>query len=609
MSSRFFSRLLAALTASFSFACATCAQQSMGGMAMGDMQTIPRPADLPPAGHMDGIGNSHIAITATPEAQGWFDQGLSLMHDFWDYEAARAFEQGVRADPQCAMCYWGLFKIQGFRGNETRPYGLEALKQATALKKHVSKPEKLYIDAAEAEAQSSGESTNQQAVALYRKLVALHPHDVESRIFLAESLGEGYDDQGNPKGTTQEKISILEAVLRDAPDDSAANHYWIHAMEPGNHPERALESAAKLARLAPNSGHMVHMPGHIYFRCGNYAEAEHWFAASTAVDEHYMQSQHVGPDDDWNYVHNLMYGIANLIEEGKLRDANALSDRLGHARGKLSATLYIWSTRDSLARISNRLPVALRMADWSAVLALLDSADKMPDSSRTVNLRFLAQGLRHYAEGMAALDHGDLTAAQSASDKLDAALWRSHVNMDHHGMTPPDSKPDAMPNPGMSVREAVMPDGLSEPMVKSLAIASLELRAGVLLQQHKPEQAKLLYAAAARQERELGYREPPFLIRPVGETEGAALIAAHDYPAAEVAYKAALDERPLSGFGLFGLARAEQLAGDKAGAQRDFEAFLKAWKAADPSLPQFAVAREALSQPALQAAATSQLGR
>jgi len=42
-----------------------------------------------------------MRATATPEAQAWFDQGLRLEHDFWDYEAAKAYEQGVRIDPNC----------------------------------------------------------------------------------------------------------------------------------------------------------------------------------------------------------------------------------------------------------------------------------------------------------------------------------------------------------------------------------------------------------------------------------------------------------------------------------------------------------------------------
>ena len=118
-----------------------------------------------------------------------------------------------------------------------------------------------------------------------------------------------------------------------------------------------------LASLAPTSGHMVHMPGHIYYRLGNYAEAERWFSASTAADEHYMQEQHVGPDDDWNYVHNMMYSIANLMEQGRFADANALSDHLAAARGHLSASLYIWSARDQMGLLIKGIQQELTAPD------------------------------------------------------------------------------------------------------------------------------------------------------------------------------------------------------------------------------------------------------
>ncbi len=199
-------------------------------------------------------------------------------------------------------------------------------------------------------------------------------------------------------------------------------------------PRQALKSAALLASLAPTSGHMVHMPGHIFYRVGNYAEAEHWFAASMEADERYMREQHVSPDDDWNYVHNMMYAIANLMEQGKLDQANALSDRLSAARGKLSATLYIWSARDQMARLSRRLPVALRVGDWDAVESMLSAAsldqNGVGEGDKTANLRFLASELGDYARGMKALENPDaaavdLDAAQAASAQMDAGLWRA----------------------------------------------------------------------------------------------------------------------------------------------------------------------------------------
>ena len=91
--------------------------------------------------------------------------------------------------------------------------------------------------------------------------------------------------------------------------------------------------------------------------------------------------------------------------------------------------------------------------------------------------------------------------------------------------------------------------------MKALNIASIELQAGVDVAQHKLRTARKLYAQAAKQEKKAGYHEPPFYIRPVAETEAAALLKAHDYKDALAAYHAALEARPNSGFGLYGVAR------------------------------------------------------
>ena len=79
------------------------AQMTIGCHPM-EMRDETPPEQLPAPQRMTGIGNAQIQITATPEAQMWFNQGLNLLHDFWDYESARAFEQSVRVDPECAMC-------------------------------------------------------------------------------------------------------------------------------------------------------------------------------------------------------------------------------------------------------------------------------------------------------------------------------------------------------------------------------------------------------------------------------------------------------------------------------------------------------------------------
>lgn len=586
MGFRSFAVRLGIVAIAIAFGASTQAQMNMSGHDMDvQMKDVPSPDKLPVPKKMTGIGNSYLAIKATPEAQAWFEQGLNLLHDFWDYESEKAFEQGIRVDPNCAMCYWGLYQALSMRSG-SNAYTNAALASAVHLEKNAGKEDRLYIDAAVAEnGVETAPGKNEKEIAIWRKVVKKYPNDIQAKIFLAGSLRDGYDDKGNPKKGQQEDILVLEDALKQKPDDSATNHYWIHAMEPGAHPERAIHSAMVLASLAPASGHMVHMPGHIFYRVGDYAQAEHWFAASTAVDEAYMREQHVSVDDDWNYIHNLMYGVANLMEEGKLHAAVSLSRKLRGGRGEQAATLYIGSPRDGIARLDEQLPVALRLGDWAGVEKM--AAESKPNA-RFENLNLLAGQLKDFAAGMQAVEGGDVASAQAASERLDAALWRMWEKVK-------DAPKPAKESSSAPVKTAVMPDALPGPLLSNLSVMSLELRASILTAQKNLPEAKTMFAEAARQEKELGYREPPIYIRPVGETEGAALMRAGDYAGAHDAYAAALAERPKSGFGLYGEARSSEAAGKMARAREEYADFLTAWKNADQALPELAHAREYLA--------------
>jgi len=528
-------------------------------MAMGTENQTP-PADLPVPLKMTGIGNSHLKITATPEAQLWFDQGLNLLHDYWDYESARAFEQSVRVDPQCAMCYWGLYKAESFYHSLAMGYAAPALAAAVKLKDHATERERLYIEA------SALDEDAPKQLQLWRKLVSDDPRDIQARLFLSQRVD------------WKEKLAILEAIIKEDPNNSAANHYYIHALEGGPNPEQALHSAEVLGTLAPASGHMVHMPGHIFSRLGDYARAEQAFAASILVDERYMAAQHVTPDNDWNYVHNLMYAIENLMEEGKLNQAAALSAKLTGARGQLESTLYIYSTRDSISRLDPHLPVALRTANWSQVLDLLKAA---PPPANLPNLGFLARQLTTIATGMRALEDRDPAAAEQAAARFDA---------DQSGMPKPPA-PVAIARTQLKI----MPDALLQPLTTTLAIMSQELRASLLAAQGKATEAHALFAKAAQAEKALGYREPPTYIRPVGETEAAALLAVADWTDARAAYEQALTERPRSGFALYGVALCSENLGNATAAAKEYADFLAAWKDADPTLPQITHAKAYLA--------------
>lgn len=570
-------------------------QTSVPSHLMETQDQIP-PDALPVPQKLTGVGNSHIKISASADSQMWFDQGLNLLHDFWDYESAKAFEQAVRLDPNCAMCYWGLYKAESFYHGTAQGYAGAALAKAASLSRHASKHERLYIamsvayeDALKAYNSGAGGDFSKFRQ-LMRRLANDDPKDTQARIFLAWSLQDGFDSSGEPLAGQKEAIAILQAVLRDDPLNSAANHYYVHFLEAGAHPELALHNAEILPGLAPDSGHMVHMPGHIFFRTGDYAKAEQAFDASMRVDETYMDAQHVEPDYDWNYVHNLMYAIANLMEEGKLSEATALSSKLSGARGKLESTLYIRQPRDSISRVDPRLPVALRIGNWSQV-SELSKAAAPPDTQP--NLRFLACELAELAEGMRAVEAHDFSKAEASSARVDAELWRISHQPNIPGGVPATTSSGGTPN---SPKSQINPDALLDPIVGNLTIMSFELRASMLMAQGNLPTAKSLFAQAAQKESELGYREPPGYIRPVAESEAAALAAAGDWTGAKSSYEKALSQRPGSGFSLFGIAMVNEKSGDSAGAVKGYADFLAAWKNADPALNQVTHARSYLAE-------------
>ena len=273
-------------------------------------------------------------------------------------------------------------------------------------------------------------------------------------------------------------------------------------------------------------------------------------------------------------------------------EATALSAKLKDARGQLANTLYTGSPRDSISRLNPRLPVALRAADWSTALALLKSTDPPP---ALPNLQFLARQLTQFALGMRALDQHDLSQAEAASEQFDAELWRISNRVKDEADTKAKKEKGKKITEETPPKLEIMPDAMPDPLVQTLSIMSLELRAGVLMAKKLNDDAKKLYAQAAREEKALGYREPPAYIRPVGETEAAAFLVASDWSDATAAYKEALVERPRSGFPLYGIAMASEQAGNTGAATTEYAEFLAAWKSADSDLPQLAHARSYLT--------------
>ena len=324
---------------------------------------------LPAPPLMKGIGTSEIKITTKSEtAQKYFNQGLNLLHAFWDTEAYRAFREAARGDAGCAMCYWGIFNALGQNAQEMSEERAAALKKAVELAPTASDREQFYIRAIQLLVEPG--KGRAAWIAEMEALIDKYPEDVEAKLFLANSLSTpagSYLPDGRPRDGKIYGQMILRNLLTTHPNSAAVHHYWIHAVENSSRPEDALESCEKLVALAPNSGHMLHMPGHIYYRLGMYEKARAAFMRSLEFDLKYMREQKVHPINNWNYTHNLDYLVANSAEEGRFREAAGYARMLAEVPAddkRLKATglgylLYggytaLTRLRDSLTRLRER---------------------------------------------------------------------------------------------------------------------------------------------------------------------------------------------------------------------------------------------------------------
>ena len=54
------------------------------------------------------LGTLHFKTSCNDVAQRRFDRGMRYQHSFWYTNAKEVFEEAIKADPTCAMAYWGI---------------------------------------------------------------------------------------------------------------------------------------------------------------------------------------------------------------------------------------------------------------------------------------------------------------------------------------------------------------------------------------------------------------------------------------------------------------------------------------------------------------------
>lgn len=300
-----------------------------------------------------GMGTGGFKVdTASKQAQDWFDYGLALSHGFYHLDAVAAMRRSVEADPDCAMCTWGLAWALG----PTLNYGvdenarLEALgvaQKAKSLVKAGDEKARLLTDAmiaryADAKAAVTGKNylggpragrgaTDPAFGVAMQKIAASYPQETELPVLAAHALL--IPVRGDDLSGLKPAMAILETVLKAHPDNTGAIHYYIHGTEFDDRPEDALVYAKKLGQLAPAASHLVHMPAHTFFHAGLYQEAAVVNAKAIEADSDWLKAggdpappMAASAELPMYYAHNLAFGLAGSMMSGDAQLALKYAD-------------------------------------------------------------------------------------------------------------------------------------------------------------------------------------------------------------------------------------------------------------------------------------------
>jgi tetratricopeptide (TPR) repeat protein len=541
------------------------------------------PVGAAAAPRLEGVGHSDFAVTTeSPQARAFFNQGLSLAFAFDHAEATRAFAEALRLDPACAICAWGLSYTTGPYVNRPERDDLVASRahaqRALQLAGGASERERALIRAqairvgvdATLPPPAAGSAVPappgvmcvtpvprdaDPADVAYAQAMARvafeFVDDPDIGVLHAESLlmlspWSWWTEAGAPADGTREAIAELDRVLARAPDHTGALHYRIHAYEQSPMPELARDAAQRLPALAPNAGHLVHMPSHIWVRQGRYADAVAANEAAIEADAALaaqMRAQGFTPVAPPSHHLHFLWAAAAQAGQG----AAAIGAADGAARAVAQGARTYGGGDDYFVALP--LFARVRFARWEEI----DAAP--PPAGNSV----YARAIWHWARGTAHARRGDPAAAERELAALNALMV--------------DASLDGRRFKGIDELRAFM------------AIGSAALKGDVHAARKQWPQAISAFTRATQMEAALESEEPPpWAMSTQVELASAQLLAGRSKDA-EHSARADLARHPANGWALYVLAESLKRQGRAAEAQRVKAQFEAAWVDADLSRP------------------------
>jgi tetratricopeptide (TPR) repeat protein len=492
------------------------------------------------------LGAVHFETSCNETAQRRFDRGMRYQHSFWYRASKDIFEDVLKADPDCAIAYWGiatslLLNPFGVPPAANLAEGLAAIQKGKAIGAKTPR-EREFIDALGAFYTDYDKIDHRTRVQAYLKAMAAvaqhYPQDDEAQIYYALALDVAASPADKTYSNQLKAAAILEDIFKRQPQHPGVAHYLIHSYDYPPIAEKGLDAATRYSKIAPTAPHAQHMPSHIFTRVGYWKEsiaANPGSVRAAKADKEYGDQLH-GQD-------YMVYAYLQLAQD---KNARAVIDEMAAATA-VNPDL----PGASFALAASPARYAMERGDWSGAAALEVRPSKFPH----------VMAITHFARAVGAARSGKPDAAIADIAKL--AELRDKLR---------------------EAKDAYW--------AEQVDIQWQTANAWLLYAQGKYDEALAAMAAAAAAE-DKTEKAPvtPGPIVPARELYGAMLLGRGQPKDALAAFEATLKKEPHRLGATLGAAKAAEQLGDAAKARQYYAAAVALGETAEPVRPEIAAAR------------------
>lgn len=526
----------------------------VGVLAFGSRAIADHPTDS-----FDGeVGTVHFAVRGRPEARDLVVRGVKLVHHMMYYEADHAFAAASKADPHCALAYWGRAMVLIHPLWPDTPTSDDLRAGAAFIQRGLDCPpatprERAYLEVLDRYFHREHPEDHPAGLVeldrAWEELAAAYPDDLDALAFSAlyHLAPARFVPKEKAYRAQLEAASRAEKVLAQIPDHPGAQHYKIHAFDSPLLADRAIQVCDTYTGIAPDVPHALHMPTHIFTRRGLWDKSIEFNLRSAAA------AQKLGEADgalNGHYPHALDYLVYAYLQRGQYRHADDVRRKILELPGPFAAT-----HRPQMAFAFAAIPArcALERHAWREAAAL---RLHQPAGFAWGNAFVHADAVVHFARGLGAARSGQPDLARRELAELERI---------EHELT--DAKRPAY--------------WISQAETQRLAV-----RAWIEFDPSHPEPALALMRRAVELEATTNKEAvTPGEVLPAGELLGDMLLDANRAAEALAAFEATLASSPNRLNALHGAGLAAERTGDMAKARRYYEQLINVAAARDSTIP------------------------